>query len=85
MEKLLIALATAGLFSGAGIALACDQYQQDASSDSTQMMSVGTPTVAVCDDCKVKPDQATNKKSTAKTTKKSAVKPESMALAAPRN
>ena len=85
MERLIIALATAGLLSGAGIALACDQYQQDASSDSTQMMSVGTPAVVACNDCKVKPDQATSKKSTAKTTKKSAVKPESMALAAPRN
>ena len=35
MKKLLIALATVGLFSGAGIVLACDLRDQDASTDAT--------------------------------------------------
>ena len=85
MKKLLIGMATAGLFSGAGIALACDEHQQDASTDATPMMSVGTPAVIACDDCKVKPDPTVSKKTTAKTTKKTAVKPEPMALAVQRN
>ena len=85
MNKLLIALVTAGLFGGAGIVLACDENQQDASTDASQMMSAGTPAVIACDDCKVKPDSVVTKKATAKTTKKTAAKPESMALAVQRN
>lgn len=88
MKKLLIALATAGVCGGAGIVLACDEYQQDASADASQMMSVGSPAMTACkDDCNAKPDPTVvkSKKATAKTTKKTAVKPEPMALAAQRN
>jgi hypothetical protein len=83
MKKLLIALATVGLFSGAGFALACDQYQQDASTEATLLMSVGPPTVIAT----AKPDTTavTSKKATAKTTKKTAMKSEPMALAVQRN
>jgi hypothetical protein len=89
MKKLLIALATASLFGGAGIALACDEYQQDASTDATPMMSVGAPAVIACEgaNCNTKadPTAVTSKKATAKTTKKTAVKPDPMALAVQRN
>ena len=83
MKKLMIALATAGLFSGAGIVLACDYHQHDAANDATQLMSVGTPTVIA----NAKPDTttATNKKAAAKTTKKTAAKPESVVVAVQRN
>ena len=47
MKKLLIGLAAAGLFSGAGIALACD-YQNDASVNVTPMSKVA-PIVIACD------------------------------------
>jgi hypothetical protein len=83
MNKLLIALATVGLFSGAGIALACDEYQQDASTEATPMMSVGSPTVIA--NAKPDPTAVTSKKAMAKTTKKTAVKSEPMALAVQRN
>jgi hypothetical protein len=83
MKKLFIALATACLFSGAGIALACDQYQQDASTEAAPMMSVGSPAVIA----NAKPDSTavTSKKATAKTPKKTAVKSEPMTLAVQRN
>ena len=83
MKRLLIALATVGLFSGAGVALACDEYQQDASTEATPMMSVGSP--AVIANAKPDPTAVTSKKATAKTTKKTAVKSEPMALAVQRN
>jgi hypothetical protein len=88
LKKLLIVLATVGLFSGAGIALACDEHQQDASTEVTPMMSVGSPAVIACDtNCNTKPDPiaVTSKKATAKATKKTAVKAEPMALAVQRN
>jgi hypothetical protein len=89
MKKPMIALATAGLFSGAGIALACDDYQQDASTNATSMMSVGSPAVIACEgaNCNAKPDPTavTSKKATARTTKKAAMKPEPTALAVQRN
>jgi len=88
MKKLLIALATAGLCGGAGIVLACDEYQKDASTDASQTMSVGSAAMTACkDDCNAKPEPAAvkSKKATAKTAKKTAVKPEPMALAAQRN
>jgi hypothetical protein len=47
MKKLLIGLAAAGLFSGAGIALACD-YQNDASVNVTPM-SKAAPVVIACE------------------------------------
>ena len=83
--KLLIALATLGLSSGARIVLACDyhDHQQDASTEATPMMSVGTPTVIA--DAKPDATAVTSKKATAKTTKKTAVKSEPMALAVQRN
>jgi hypothetical protein len=82
MKKMLIALATVGLFSGAGIALACDEYQQDASNETTPMMSVGSPTMIAA---KSDATAVTSKKATAKTTKKTAVTTEPMALAVQRN
>jgi len=70
MKKLMIALTTAGLFSGAGFAAACD-YAQDASMDATPMASVGTPAPTVA-----KSDAAveSSKKAAAKTSKKTATK-----------
>ena len=83
MKKLLIALATVGLFSGAGTTLACDYNQQDASTEAAPMMSVGSPAVIA----NAKPDSTavTSKKAMAKTTKKTAVKLEPVALAVQRN
>jgi hypothetical protein len=83
MKKRLIPLAIVGLFSGAGIVLACDYNQQDASTDATPMMSVGTPTVIAT----AKPDSTAvaGKKATAKTTKKTPVKVEPVTLAVQRN
>ena len=83
MKKLLIALAIVGLFSGAGIVLACDLHDQDASTDAMPIMSVGSPTVIA--NAKSDPTAVTSKKATPKTTKKTAVKSDPMALAAQRN
>ena len=83
MKKLVIALATAGLFSGAGIVLACDYHQHDAATDANQMMSVGTPTVIA--NTKPEATAVTSKKATAKTTKKAAAKPDAVAIAVQRN
>ena len=82
MKKLMIALATAGLFSGAGTVLACDQYQQDASTDATPMMSKGAPVVVACDGSCNKPDPTAVKsktKATTKTAVKAKAKPDPMA------
>jgi hypothetical protein len=85
MKKLLIALATVGLFSGAGIVLACDyhDHQQDASTEAMPMASVGSP--AAIASAKPDPTAVTSKKATTKTTKKTVVKSEPMALAAQRD
>ena len=82
-KQRLIPLAIAGLFSGAGMVLACDYNQQDASTDATQMMSVGTPTVTAT----AKPDSTAvaGKKAIAKTTKKTLSKSEAVTLAVQRN
>jgi len=71
MKKLMIALTTAGLFSGAGLAVACDYAQEDASMDATPMASMGTPPVAA-----TKSDSTadTSKKVAAKTSKKTSTK-----------
>jgi hypothetical protein len=83
MKRLLIALATVGLFSGAGIALACDYHQHDAATGATPMMSMGSPTVIA--NAKADPTAVTSKKATAKATKKTVVKTEPIALAVQRN
>jgi hypothetical protein len=45
MKRLLIGLAVASLFSGAGIAVSCDLGQNDASNDGAPMASKAVPVV----------------------------------------
>jgi hypothetical protein len=71
MKKLLIGLAVAGLFSGAGIVMACD-LDKNASTDAAPNVSKAAPTVIACDGGSC---PAPNKQVTKKTAAKATAKP----------